>query len=67
MLRVREATIFAASDFAEAETLMKRVRREILGELNVDADKDMDSLELLISSIEQRLIGKEKREKRARS
>lgn len=67
ILRERNATIYAASDFSEAETLMRRVRREVAGELNIDAESDMDALDEKILSIEQRLRNSGKRSVKARS
>jgi hypothetical protein len=45
LLRDRDAPIYATSDFVEAEKMLTRIRREVVGELNVDADKDMDALD----------------------
>jgi hypothetical protein len=56
-LRERNASVYAASDLVEAETLMTRVRREVAGELTVDADGDMDVLDQKLTSIENRLKG----------
>jgi hypothetical protein len=55
LLRRRDAGTFAASDFAEAETKLTRIRRELAGELFADGNQDMESLEALIASIERKL------------
>src|SRR5690349_10124445 len=44
-LAARGADRFAASDLAEARTLLLRVRRALLGGLQRDAETDMDKIE----------------------
>jgi hypothetical protein len=66
-LRERNATVYAASDLVEAETLMTRVRREVAGELTVDAYTDMDALDEKIALIERRLNGAGHQSRKARS
>ena len=54
-LRERNAGIYAASDLAEAQLLMTRIRRELGGGLATDAAEDMDRLDEKLGVIEKRL------------
>lgn len=67
LVRDRNAPYYAAAEFVEAERLMTRIRREIAGDLHVDAETDMNKLEIVISSIERRTAGQGRFRERARS
>ena len=52
---------------SKRNSLLARVRREVIGELYIDADKDMETLETLIVSIERRTINRGRSKERARA
>jgi hypothetical protein len=54
-LEAAGAREFAAGDFAEAELLMIRIRREVAAGLNMDADTHISLLEHRFDVIERRL------------
>jgi hypothetical protein len=57
-LEAAGAREYAASDFAEAELLLIRVRREVASGLNIDADTHISLLEHRFDVIAQRLADK---------